>query len=65
MINKINSSNAELKLVLTAKDGFSRLNLEENKEIWFDGFLNPVTILKNHAHNQILKHKNFFLISKN
>ena len=49
MIDKLNASETNLKLILTAKDGFSEVNINQNKEIQFDGFSNTVTVLKNHA----------------
>ena len=51
MIEKLNASAVELKLILAAKDGFSSVKLSKNREICFDGFFKPVTVLKNHAQS--------------
>ena len=51
MIEKLNASSQGFKLILTAKDGFSNLKLSKNKDICFDGFFKPVTVLKNHAQS--------------
>ena len=52
MINKLNSSGVELKLVLTVKDGFSILNLNQNKNLYLEGFSRPVIVLRNHAQSK-------------
>ena len=49
MIDKLNRSKVELKLILTVKDGFSMLNLSQNRDVCLQGFSRPVTVLKNHA----------------
>ena len=49
MIDRLNTSEANLKLILTAKDGFSEFAPQQNKNIYFDGFSNSVTVLKNHV----------------
>lgn len=51
MIEKLNTSAVGFKLILTAKDGFSSVKLSKNKDICFDGFFKPVTVLRNHAQS--------------
>lgn len=55
VIDRLNESDIDLKVIMTVKDGFMSYQPQHKCEIHFESFSNPVTILHNQAGNRPLK----------